>query len=141
MPSPLSASLLVAAALLASAGGARADLIAGCAPEISRYCSGVTEGRGRISACLASHSGGLGPTCRPEVQALSRSPLTPAYVRRALDPNFRAPLPASCDAPAAKFCPGMTPGEGRVFACLYAFSDRVAQVCTDAAQAALRAAN
>ena len=53
-------------------------------------------------------------------------------------PAFRLALPQVCTGPAAQYCPGMTPGEGRVFACLYAYSDRVGKTCSDAAQVALK---
>ena len=36
--------------------------------------------------------------------------------------------------------PGMAPAKGRVFACLYARSDRVPKACADAAQDALEEA-
>jgi hypothetical protein len=124
---------------LAAVPAAGADLMTVCAPEITRYCSGVSEGRGRVSACLASFMGQLSAACRPAVQAVGQSRLTPGYVRPVFNASFRAPLPQACVAPAAQFCPGMNPGEGRVFACLYAYSDRIGKTCADAAQAALKA--
>ena len=132
--------LALATVLTAHTTDARADLMTACASEISRYCADVSQGRGRISACLMGQMGRLSPACRPEVQAVGRSRLTPSYVRKALNPAFRAPLPKACAAPAAQFCPGMTPGQGRVFACLYARSDRVPKACSDAAQATLKQA-
>lgn len=134
----LAAACLAAACLAAPA--ARADMMATCAPEVAKYCPAVTEGRGRVSACLASHLGALSGACRTDVAAVGRSVLTPGWVRPVFDPAFRAPLPQACAAPAAKYCPGMAAGEGRVFACLYAFSDRVPKTCSDAAQAALKQA-
>ena len=133
--------LALAAALAAGPEPARADLMTACASAITQFCSGVSQGRGRVSACLAGHMGQLGASCRTEVQAVGRSRLTPGYVRPVFDPAFRLPLPQACAAPAAQFCPGMSPGEGRVFACLYAYSDRVGRACSDAAEAALRQAN
>jgi hypothetical protein len=121
--------LALATVLTAHATDARADLTTACASEISRYCADVSKGRGRISACLVGQMGRLGPACLPEVQAVGQSRLTPGYVRKIFNPAFRAPLPQACAAPAAQFCPGMTSGEGRVFACLYARSDRVPQAC------------
>jgi hypothetical protein len=124
---------------LACGTQARADLMSACAPEVGQYCADVSRGRGRISACLASHMGGLSAACRPEVQAVMQSRLTPGYVRKALDPAFRAPIPQVCAAPAAQFCPGMATNQGPVFACLYARSDRIPRNCSDAAQATLKA--
>ena len=132
--------LALAVMLTAHPTDARADLMTACASEVSRYCADVSKGRGRISACLLSQMGRLSPACRPEVQAAGRSNLIPGYVRKALNPAFRAPLPQACAAPAARFCPGMKPGGGPVFACLYARSDRVPKACSDAAQAALKQA-
>jgi hypothetical protein len=117
---------------------ARADLMTACAPEVQRFCSDVSRGRGRISACLASEMARLSAACRPEVQAVMQSPLTPGYVRRALDPSFRAPLPASCVGPAQSLCPNIPAGDARVFACLYARADRAGKACSDAATATLR---
>jgi len=130
--------LALAAALATPAPAARADMMSACASESGKYCSAVSKGRGRISACLAAHMGDLGAACQPEVQAVMQGRLTPAYVRRALDPSFRATLPQVCAAPAAQFCPGMATDRGPVFACLYAFSDRVPKACSDAAQAVLK---
>ncbi len=132
--------LALATVLTAHATDARADFMTACASEISRYCADVSKGRGRISACLVGQMGRLGPACLPEVQAVGQSRLTPSSVRKIFNPAFRAPLPEACAAPAAQFCPGMKPGEGRVFACLYARSDRVPKACSDAAQAALKQA-
>ena len=133
--------LALATIFTTHATDARADLMTACASEISRYCADVSEGRGRISACLVGQMSQLGSACLPEVQAVGQSRLTPGYVRKLFDPAFRAPLPQACEAPAAQFCPGMTSGEGRVFACLYARSDRVPKACSDAAQATLKQAN
>ena len=133
--------LAVATVLTAHATDARADLMTACASESSRYCADVSKGRGRISACLVGQMGRLGPACLPEVRAVGQSRLTPGYVRKIFNPAFRAPLPQACAASAAQFCPGMTPGEGRVFACLYARSDRVPKACSSAAQAVLEQAN
>jgi hypothetical protein len=134
--------LLPLLALLAGfalpAAPARADLMTACAPEVQRFCADVSRGRGRVSACLASEMASLSAACRPEVQGVMQSPLTPAYVRRALDPSFSAPLPPACVGPAKALCPGIPPGNARVFACLYARSDRAGKTCSDAATATLR---
>src|SRR5918996_5440502 len=110
----------LAAALIGHTVAARADLITGCASEVSQFCTDVTQGRGRLSACLAGHMNQLGSGCLPEVQAVARSPLVPGGVRKNFNPAFRAALPQACVTPAAQFCPGVPAGDGRVFACLYA---------------------
>jgi hypothetical protein len=123
--------------LAGQTGAARADLLAACAPEIGRFCADVSEGRGRVAACLASHLPDLGTGCRPEVQAVTQARLMPGYARRILSPGFHADLPSACAPAAARYCPRVPPGDGRVFACLYARSDRVDASCSDAARAAV----
>jgi Cysteine rich repeat len=130
-------TMAAAGAMLGPAPAVRADLMAACSPEVAQFCADVRQGRGRIVACLASHRGELGPGCRPEVQAVARRTPMPGYARKVLDPTFRADLPPACVAAAARYCPRVPPGDGRVFACLYARSDRVGASCTAAADAAL----
>jgi hypothetical protein len=116
----------------------RADMMSACAAEVSRFCSDVSSGRGRISACLAAETNNLSGACRAEVDGVMSSRLTPAYVRRALDPSFRAPIPAACAGPAQSLCSGFPNNDARVFACLYARSDRAGRACSDAATSTLR---
>jgi hypothetical protein len=133
-------SLLIGTALVLGLAGqpsAPADLLTACAPEIGRFWADVSEGRGRLAACLASRLPDLGPACRPEVQALATARLVPGDVRRILGPGFRADLPPACERAAARYCPRVAPGDGRVFACLYARSDRVDARCSAAARALL----
>ena len=143
MPLPRSfllAALALAAGLAAAPLAGAADLTTTCAPEIARYCSNVSSGRGRVSACLASRNGELSSACRASVQGVARSPLTPGWVRPVFDPRAKVALPEACAAPAAQFCSGMAPNGGAVFACLYGYSDRVPSTCSKAAEAALKQA-
>jgi hypothetical protein len=131
-----SAVLPLAFALTVHAAGVRADVMSTCTFEIGRYCADVIEGDGRIVACLLGQMGRLKPACLTDVLALSRA--SPGFVRIVFNPAFRASLPKVCAASAARFCPNVPPGEGRVFACLYARSDRVPKACSDAARAILQ---
>ena len=133
--------LLLGLALgLAPTVPARADMMTVCAPEIARFCGDVARGRGRLAACLTGRSNAISAGCLAEVRAAATGPLVPGQVRRIFDPSLRATLPQSCAAAAASFCPGVPPGDGRIFACLYARSNRVSQTCNNEAEAALRQA-
>lgn len=131
--------VLAVAAVFALPSGARADLMTACAADIGQHCADVDRGRGRIAACLAGHVTDLMPVCRPEVQAATNSRFVPGHVRQIFDPSFRAEIPAVCKPAAASLCPSVTPGDGRMFACLYARTDRVAPNCSAQAEAVLRA--
>jgi hypothetical protein len=138
---PLRSTLTGAAAagllLLALASAARADLMAACSPEIGRFCADVRQGRGRITACLASHREALAPGCFAEVKAAAGRRVIPQIAREILGPEFRADLPPACTTAAARFCPEIRPGDGRMLACLYARSDRLDAACAGAARHAV----
>ena len=126
-------------------GPAGADIMSVCTSEIGSYCSGVREGRGRIAACLVSNIDRLSGTCKPEVETLAQrtsgNRMMPASVRKMLSPGFSAPLPQACTADAGQYCPEISQGDGRVFACLYAHESQVSQTCSAAAETALDQAN
>lgn len=130
--------LAFAVVVNAFAASAHAEVMTTCTSEIGRYCADVNKGEGRVVACLVSQMGRLGPACQADVQELG--PMAPGAVRIVFNPGFRLSLPEACAQPAAKLCPRMKAGEGRVFACLYARSDRIPKACSDAAQAALAGA-
>lgn len=129
--------ILVGTALSASA--ASADLMQACAEEVRAYCADVDQGRGRVSACLASHRDKLGSACRPEVSAVAQSRLVPGNVRKIFNPDFRAELPPTCESAAAQLCPNVEQSDGRIFACLYARTQQVGAACQADAQAVVDA--
>lgn len=118
-----------------------ADLLNTCAPEVASYCSDVSNGRGRITACLVGNSEKLGSACRGEVQNVASktasSRLAPEEFRTLLRGDVTAPLPASCDAVASALCPDVARGDSRIFACLYAYNDRISATCSTDAKSAL----
>jgi hypothetical protein len=134
-------SLIALSVLTCVPSVARADLMSACATEIGQYCSDVDRGRGRVTACLASHTEKLSASCRPEVNSAASSRLVPNDMRKIFDPGFRAGVPPSCQTAAETLCPSVASGDGRIFACLYAHSNQVADSCTSAAQATLRSGN
>ena len=138
---PLLRVFAIAAALIGNATVAGADLLPACASEVTEFCADVDQGEGRVAACLAGRWEKLGSGCLPEVQAAAQSPLVPEEARRIFDPAFRADLPPACEAAGANLCPGVTPGDGRVFACLHARISRVADACSAEVQSRLKAAD
>ena len=135
----LAASLVLLAGLTAP-DLARAEMMTACQPEIAQYCGGVSKGRGRIAACLVGRIDQLSAACKPDVQATMKSPFIPRDMRAIFQPGFSAPVPASCAAAVRTYCGGITT-QGRVFACLYAVSDKTGAACAAAAQAAVAAAS
>ena len=129
-------------ALTAVAGPAvpvqASDLMSICSADIASQCKGITEGRGRISACLYAHSNKLSPACGPELAKATHSSmferLIPADIRNLNDTPYEAILRKGCAADIKSLCSTVAPGEDRLLACLYAWNDRVSEGCEDEAK-------
>lgn len=86
------------------------DAFEACKEDVASYCAAVPTGQGRVHACLMKHRSSLSPRCaaaefeNQEVQAkdVRMSPEAMKY----------------CGPVMAKLCPGVEPGEGRMWACL-----------------------
>jgi hypothetical protein len=110
-----------------------------CAEEVRTYCADIDRGRGRVSACLASHREKLSSACVPEVSAVVQGRLVPGHVRKIFHPDFRAELPPTCESAAAQLCPNVEQGDGRIFACFFARTQQVGPACQADAQAVVDA--
>jgi hypothetical protein len=96
-----------------------------CQADVRRICPGVTPGQGRLRACLAERADKLSPACRA---ALFDPP-----------PESGTPLD-DCHVDAAKLCPGLPTGDGRLLRCLAEHHEQLSQVCsrqTDAIRGAV----
>jgi hypothetical protein len=87
---------------------------AACEGDVWAYCQGVRPGGGRIAACLGARWNDLSSTCRDAVAVAGEK------VRR---------FAAGCADDAARLCPGVQPGGGRVFGCLKLQDQRLSGRC------------
>jgi Golgi apparatus protein 1 len=87
-----------------------------CAGDVFRFCPGTRPGQGRVLECLGAWVGKreLSSTCE-------------AAVATALE-NVNE-FAAACGDEAARHCPGIQPGSGRIFLCLRAQSERLSTRC------------
>jgi len=118
--------LLAASALLGFAGNASAqdivsDVQKGCAVEIEKYCSQVTQGEGRLLACFYAHEDKLSGQCG---FALYKASAQLEHAVSAL--NYVA---GQCEDDILAHCAEVQLGEGRVKQCLEANADSVSPAC------------
>jgi Golgi apparatus protein 1 len=93
-----------------------AELDADCAADVYRFCQGVQPGEGRILGCLGGHVGQreLSTNCEDTVSAAL------AKAQEFVD---------ACTQDAARLCPDVPPGGGRVFVCLRAQPRKLSTRC------------
>ena len=139
----LTLACILAAGLGAAPDTGRAqDMMTTCATDIGQFCRDVSNGRGRVLACLIAHGGKVSPACMADVTATaergSGNPLVPSGVRKMLQGGGSAAVPEVCSADAASLCAGASPGAEHTLACLYARGDRVSDACSSGVRGALR---
>lgn len=119
--------------------GAQAqDMMSACAAEISAVCNGVSQGRGRISACLYANDAKLSAGCKSAVAEVTSSPTFRRYIpadAKSVGGSDETELRAACTAEADKVCTTVTNEPGRLLACLYSRSTAVSPPCWSAAKA------
>ena len=93
-----------------SAAFAQQNLAADCAPEIPKFCSGVTPGAHRIVACLISFEDKISPRCR----------MTAYLGSDELGVRMKAlkSMATSCSADILQYCSNIQAGGGRIYDCL-----------------------
>jgi hypothetical protein len=135
----LFAAGLLAASPITLPGTVQADsMMSACGAEIAAICSGVSEGRGRISACLYANDDKLSGTCKTEVVEVSNSGAFQRYLPTGIQSlqglEQEADLRAACTADADKVCTGVNKEKGRLLACVYSRSISVSEACWAAAK-------
>jgi hypothetical protein len=121
--------LLAVSALFGFAGNVSAqdivsDVQKGCAVEIEKYCSQVTQGEGRLLACFYAHEDKLSGQCQ---YALYNASAQLEHAVSAL--NYVA---GQCQDDILAHCASVQMGEGRIKQCLESNADSVSAPCKTA---------
>jgi hypothetical protein len=87
-----------------------------CAADIEKFCSKVPIGGGRIQACLKEHEKELSPECAARHENLEQQ---------------IGSLVATCRNDISRFCSDVSPGRGRIAACLQQHRSELSPACAD----------
>lgn len=90
---------------------------AACAGAVWQYCANVPPGQGRLLTCVSARWDELSSTCRDAVGAAAEK------LQR---------FQAACAGDAARFCPDVPSGGGKIFACLKLNEAALSSACRDA---------
>ena len=87
------------------------SIFASCEDDISKYCSAVNPGNGRLGACLYAHEDQVSPSCDTAI----------VEIADLIDILFEQLRYAKqqCGADIAKLCGETELGQGRLFSCLH----------------------
>ncbi len=118
-----------------------AGLMSACEAEIAANCSGVSNGRGRVSLCLYAHGNRLSGACKTEVDKVTNSRAmkknVPTGVLSLQGSQYEAGLRKACTSDANKLCPNVKIGKARILACLYSRLNSVSKACSSEAKMVL----
>src|SRR5262245_32644700 len=91
-----------------------------CRDDVKKFCGDVKPGGGAIKDCIKAHEAELSAGCKEKI----------AMRKEKHEEKMKA-VKEACAADIKQFCANVTPGEGREFACLHAYSDKLSAGCKE----------
>jgi hypothetical protein len=91
-----------------------------CQEDVKKLCGDVKPGGGAFHDCLKTHEADLSQGCKDNI----------ADVKKKFE-DKRKEVMEACQADIKQFCANVTPGEGREFACLRAYEDKISAGCKE----------
>ncbi|HVP62983.1 MAG TPA: cysteine rich repeat-containing protein [Myxococcaceae bacterium] len=85
-----------------------------CAADVARLCPGVQPGHGAMRQCLQQNADQLSAECKAHIEQARQ--------------HFRA-VHEACQGDVAAFCANVTPGAGRIAACLREHASELSDTC------------
>jgi len=116
-------TLVLAITLMSFAMASGSDAVTAaenpCKADIKRLCGDVKPGEGRIQACLKEHKDEISQECKDTIAAAAEK------LKGKIEDVAQA-----CEGDAAKLCPGIEPGEGRILKCLLEHKEELSDGCS-----------
>jgi hypothetical protein len=114
--------------------GRASELIAACKVEIDASCSDVSEGQGRITACLFARNHKLSSDCKAAVARATNGVRESLLSMRG---TYGARVRNACRLDVRRLCSGVDSGTQFVLACLYSQSQNLSEPCMNVAKVVL----
>jgi hypothetical protein len=89
-----------------------------CREDMKKFCGDAKPGGGAIADCMKSHEADLSAGCKQNM----------AEGKAKFEEKMKA-VKEACQADIKQFCANVTPGQGREFACLHAYDDKISAGC------------
>ena len=91
-----------------------------CREDVKKFCGDVKPGGGAVMDCMKSHQADLSAGCKENM----------SEGKAKFEEKMKA-VKAACQADLTKYCANVTPGEGREFACLKSYEDKISAGCKE----------
>ncbi len=91
-----------------------------CQEDAKRLCGHVTPGGGAVRDCMRTHEAQLSKACKDNIAASKKQ-----FEKKTKE------VQTACQTELKQYCANVTPGEGREFACLKAYEDKLSASCKD----------
>jgi len=89
-----------------------------CKDDAKKFCANIKPGDGRMMDCMKQHEAELSQACKDNR----------AEMKQKME-DKRKEMQEACKTDIKQYCANVTPGEGREFACLHAYSDKLSAGC------------
>ncbi len=93
----------------------------GCKEDVKKFCPGMKHGDSSLRACMEKHESQLSAACKKNM----------ADIKMNFKKKYKgfAETREACKQDLTQFCANVKPGEGREFACLRAYDDKISAGC------------
>ena len=89
-----------------------------CKDDMKKLCGDIKPGDGRLMDCMKQHEADLSQACKDNR----------AEMKQKMEEKHKA-MKEACAADIKQYCANVTPGEGREFACLRSYEDKISAGC------------
>ncbi len=100
-----------------------------CKADAKKFCSDVKAGGGRLMACLKQHEAELSAECKESREGRKTAVKAARENHKEELKQNNKEIHQACKEDAAKLCPDIKPGGGRIIKCMKGKIDQASEAC------------